>query len=250
MSSRSRCCFARSRVRCGATPPPSPPPRLEAEAEAVLSYLGGVKGRGTVETSARRWLALFASIFSWPRSCFKESIIDVISLEERRGVLQNVQGPRPSFTQMILPQFRQLGAAARSGCLVALQEQARAEADWEEDKLSEGLVWSSRVRIAESRSCRVVEAPCMDAPPAILIVVLGAGEEVREDVREPVRTFGRSDIRGPEAEGGGLSDGPVVVFGNWRASGLFDKANVFASPGSWFCDFLLPAMYSSCSLFW
>ena len=77
--------------------------------------------------------------------------MDVISAEERRGVLQNVQGPRPSFTQMILPQFRQFGAAARRRWRVALQEQARAEADWVEE-LREGLVWTSRVRIAESRS--------------------------------------------------------------------------------------------------
>jgi len=52
----------------------------------------------------------------------------------------------------------------------------------------------------------VVDAPCMDAPPWTLIFVFGAGEAVREEVREPVRTLGRSEINGPAAEGGGLLD--------------------------------------------
>lgn len=53
----------------------------------------------------------------------------------------------PSLTQMILPQLRQLGAAARRGCLVALQEQAR---DGVGSLVREGLFWSSRARMAES----------------------------------------------------------------------------------------------------
>jgi hypothetical protein len=40
------------------------------------------------------------------------------------------------------------------------------------------------VRRAESRSERVVEAPCMEVPPVSAILVLGAGEEVREFVVE------------------------------------------------------------------
>jgi len=58
-----------------------------------------------------------------------------------------VQGPRPSFTHMILPQFRQLGAAARRGWRVARQIQRRAEGS---AVVRDGLVCNSRVRIAES----------------------------------------------------------------------------------------------------
>lgn len=59
-------------------------------------------------------------------------------MEVSRGVEQNVQGPRPSFTQMILPQDRQLGAAARRGWRVAKQSQRRAEGEVE--FVREGLV--------------------------------------------------------------------------------------------------------------
>ena len=54
-----------------------------------------------------------------------------------------------------------------------------------------------------TRSCKVVDAPCMELPPATLIFVLGVGEEVREDVLE--RTLGRSEMRWPDADGGGLA---------------------------------------------
>ncbi len=84
----------------------------------------------------------------------------------------------------------------------------------------------------------------MALPPATLILVLGAGEEVREDVREPKRTLGRSDIRWPGADGGGLAAGVEVAdaaFGNWRASGWSDKANVFARAG-FGCGRLPPLM--------
>ena len=53
----------------------------------------------------------------------------------------------PSFTQTIFPQLRQFGAAARRGWRVALQGQAR---DTVESLEIEGLVWSSRARMAES----------------------------------------------------------------------------------------------------
>ena len=52
----------------------------------------------------------------------------------------------PSFTQTILPQLRQLGAAARRGWRVARQVQRRDEGS----VVREAFVWSSRVRIAES----------------------------------------------------------------------------------------------------
>lgn len=67
-----------------------------------------------------------------------------------------------------------------------------------------------------------------------LTLVLGAGEEVREDVREPTWTFGRSEIRGPDAEGGDLAaavEVAGVVLGNWRASGWSVRASVFARAG-------------------
>jgi len=67
-------------------------------------------------------------------------------------VEQNVQGPRPSFTQMILPQDRQLGAAARRGWRVARHVQRREAGEAVE---SDGLVWSSSVRMAESCQCCV-----------------------------------------------------------------------------------------------
>lgn len=71
----------------------------------------------------------------------------------------------------------------------------------------------------------------MEAPPGTLILVLGAGEEVRE----PERTLGRSEIRCPAAEGGGFADtieDPVVVLGNRRAPGWSESARVFERPGS------------------
>lgn len=71
----------------------------------------------------------------------------------------------------------------------------------------------------------MAEAPCIDEPPEMAIVVLGAGDEVREGPfelgREVVRTLGRSEMRGPEAEGGGLE-----VMGNWRAEGCGSSIDV------------------------
>ena len=72
---------------------------------------------------------------------------------ERRGEWQNVQGPMPSFTQIILPQLRQLGTEDRRGWRVALQEQARDFSDEVSDE-EEGLVWSSRDRMAAS--CKII----------------------------------------------------------------------------------------------
>ena len=80
-----------------------------------LPEKGCWKARVFLETSARRWDELFRSIFSLPRSSFKLRTMDWISDWERSGVEQNVQGPIPSFMQMILPQLRQLGAAAKRG---------------------------------------------------------------------------------------------------------------------------------------
>ena len=79
----------------------------------------------------------------------------------------------------------------------------------------------------------------MEAPPGTLILVFGAGEDVREVLREPVCTLGRSDIRGPAAEGGGLDD--FVGMGSCCASGWSESANVLARAVSGW-DRLLPAM--------
>lgn len=96
-----------------------------------------------------------------------------------------------------------------------------------------------------------MDAPCIEVPPATLILVLGAGEEVLDDVREPERTLGRSEIKCPDAEGGGFTAGVEVAgetFGNWRASGWSERANVLARAGSG-RKRLLPPMYSSSSFF-
>ena len=112
-----------------------------------------------------------------------------------------------------------------------------------------GLVEGAKGR---TRSCRVVAAPCIALPPVTLILVLGAGEEFRDGVREPKRTLGRSEIRCPDAEGGSLVDGVEVAgaaLGNWRASGWSERAKVFARVGSG-RGRLLPLIYSSSSFFW
>lgn len=72
------------------------------------------------------------------------------------------------------------------------------------------MVCTSRERIAESRAERAVEAPCIGVPPVMVTLVLdfGAGEEVREVGLELLflRDL-RSEMRGPEAEGGGRGMG-------------------------------------------
>jgi hypothetical protein len=67
-----------------------------------------------------------------------------------------------------------------------------------------GLVWSSRLRIAESKSESAVLAPCIAVPPEMLIFAFGAGEAVREDCVDAPFFFGanESEINGPEADGG------------------------------------------------
>lgn len=71
------------------------------------------------------------------------------------------------------------------------------------------FVLISKVLMAESSSERTVDAPCMDVPPVMLtFVLLGAGEEVRELLREEDVLFVlKSEISEPAAEGGGLGMG-------------------------------------------
>ena len=91
---------------------------------------------------------------------------------------------------------------------MAWQSQARS-AELLDERV--GFVWASRVRMAESRSERVDDAPCIGVPPERAIFVFGAGEPVREfgwELRRDVwRMLGRSERRGPAAEGGGLGEG-------------------------------------------
>lgn len=148
----------------------------------------------------------------------------------------------PSLTQMILPQFKQFGAASRSGCRVAMQLHFRLLLSVDA-KL--GFVWISSALIADSRSFRAVEAPCIGVPPATLTLALG----FRDDVLVLV-----SEISCPAAEGGsfdcdGAGEVPrelgVVVpdeaakVGICRASCVLDKPNVL---GLVAFGFALPAM--------
>ena len=77
------------------------------------------------------------------------------------------------------------------------------------------LVLISRLRIAESSSVSVEEAPCMDVPPVMFTFVFGgAGEEVREDA---LLLDLKSDIRVPDAEGGARGVGAWITAGlGWR----------------------------------
>ena len=123
----------------------------------------------------------------------------------KSGSPQNVQGPRPSLTQITLPQLRQLGAAVRRGWREPMQLQARLEGS----RRRVLLVLISRVRMAASSSVRMVEAPCMEVPPVMFTFV---GLEVEDDdggAGDDVRVVGvlfvlKSDIRDPDAEGGAL----------------------------------------------
>jgi hypothetical protein len=118
---------------------------------------------------------------------------------ERMGLLQKVQGPRPSLTQMILPQFKQLGAASRRAWRWAMHVQRR-RAFSSAEGAREGFVCTSNSRIADSRSFRAVDWPCIGVPPEIVTLVFPlAGDAERDDGLE-------SDISRPAAEGGSFGD--------------------------------------------
>lgn len=69
-----------------------------------------------------------------------------------------------------------------------------------------GFVCISRLRIAESRSEREDEAPCICVPPVMLTLAFGAGGTFREDCEEVgLRGDRESDTRGPAAEGGAFA---------------------------------------------
>lgn len=72
-----------------------------------------------------------------------------------------------------------------------------------DDPESVGLVCTSKLRIALSKSESAVEAPCIAVPPDTLTFVLGAGDAVREDCEDAVlRGDSMSETKGPAAEGG------------------------------------------------
>ena len=165
-------------------------------------------------TSAFLCAALLAFIRSSPRSSFNTRSTLAISSALSRGLPQKVHGPRPCLTQMILPQFMQLGAMSRSGCRVAIQLHLRFSSSAaelaEEDNV--GFVWTSKLRMAESRSDSVEDAPCMAVPPEILILVFGAGDGFLDDCAEAAFLgLSESDMSGPAAEGGAFAVIEFVV---------------------------------------
>lgn len=160
----------------------------------------------------------------------------VISDEESRGLSQNVQGPKPSLTQIIFPQDMQFGAIFNKGWRVAMQLHLRfamsaGDCDWD---AKVGFVCSSKDRMAESRSFRVFAAPCMLVPPVMdTLVFAGAGEDVRDDLELDAGGESISEINGPEAEGGARVEEvelepPEVIFGSCIASGVSCRASVDA----------------------
>lgn len=103
----------------------------------------------------------------------------------------------------------------------------------------EGLVTSSRLLIASSRSVRAVEAPCMGIPPAMetLVVVpefleLGFGVDVRDTGFDLGLGFGRpsSDTSVPAADGrggGGVADlGGGGFVGPWSLPAGVDEPDL------------------------
>lgn len=85
--------------------------------------------------------------------------MDCISSAEMRGVLQNVQGPRPSLMQMTFPHERQFGAAAKTSCFKPMQLHFRRSV------CMVGFVLTSRARRADSRSLSSLLTPRMEVPP-------------------------------------------------------------------------------------
>ena len=132
--------------------------------------------------------------------------------------------------------------------------QGHRRRDWSASVLlledRDGLVWISRLRIALSRSESVVEAPCMAMPPEIETFVFDEGAGAGEEVREPLPLeFRASEIKGPEAEGGGFAAAVVLLrdavavavavavvedvgTGDWIASGFSCRARTLARGGS------------------
>jgi hypothetical protein len=109
---------------------------------------------------------------------------------ERMGLSQKEHGWRPSKAQIILPHDRQFGAVSNSGCIEALQLHFLLPEE------SDGFVLSSRAAIAEVRSLilEVVVDLCGVDEPELWVAFFAALDF----------TFGRSEIREPDADGGNL----------------------------------------------
>lgn len=107
---------------------------------------------------------------------------------ESMGLSQKEHGCRPSNAHMILPHDKQLGAVSNKGCTDALHGHFRRSED------SDGFVLSSRAAIAEVRSLML----------EVIVTLCGVEEpELCAGFLEVLDfTFGRSDIREPEADGG------------------------------------------------
>jgi len=152
-----------------------------------------------------------------------------------------VQGPSPSFTQIILPHLVQFGAIVSRGWRVAIQLHLRRARSSGEASDNEGLVVISRLRIALSRSDSAVEAPCMALPPTMVIFIFCgccAGEVERLPFALLDGGASESDIRDPAADGGSFDDDddePDAVFdveGIWIASGFSFNCSTLANGGS------------------
>jgi hypothetical protein len=94
---------------------------------------------------------------------------------------------------MILPHDKQLGAVSNKGCIDALHGHLRRSEE------SEGLVLSSRAAMAEVRSLML----------EVVVALWGVDEpELCAGFLEVLDfTLGRSEIRGPEADGGSFDCG-------------------------------------------
>jgi hypothetical protein len=60
-----------------------------------------------------------------------------------------------------------------------MQLHFRLALSWDDERV--GFVCISSALIAESRSFKAVEAPCMGVPPCTLTLVFGFGDEVRDE---------------------------------------------------------------------
>ena len=120
--------------------------------------------------------------------------------------------------QMTFPQLRQLGTAAKTGCRLPTQLQRREATPSFVFEAWEGSVEISSERMAWSRSEMTLEEPCMGTPPVMEILVVvdcwllrelgGPGVEVREEELDlDFCLEGRSEMRAPAADGGGLGAG-------------------------------------------
>ena len=157
--------------------------------------------------------------------------MDWMSCALNNAELQNVHGPMPSFTQMILPQFRQFGAASSSGCLVAIQLHFRLLLSCE---ARVGFVWISSALIADSRSLSAVEAPCMGVPPVTLTFAFAFG--FVSEINRPGSFFATAGVGETPRDLGVEVPDDVLNVGNCNPSGCSDKPNLAA------LDLELPAI--------